>query len=416
MNEVSTVDDRQLEAVADAAAARETKGRALTVSEQINQVREAIEQMDFKAALPAHIPAERFRRVAMTAIQRNPDLVVKCSRRSLYLAFLNAAQDGLLPDGREGAVVPYKDQAQWLPMVAGIRKKVRNSGEVTTWDCYLVYEADRFECEFGLDPKIVHFPNLIENRGAIKCVYSVAVLKGGEKSFELMTIGEIEAIRKKASRSSKGPWFDYYGEMCRKTVIKRHAKALPMSTDLDRVLHRDDALYNFEGASDAAANGTRDARLGSRLDQLAIPAKATPAAEDDGGGEEDHDAETGEVVTQNSNPERQPTTAATDAPAAADEGEAAQPTAQSTQAADSSESQAAGATEKTIDTKTPPKTTPGYLAFARAWIAEYTDADAIETRWKEEKKIRNTIGVTAEDRDPVEAEMKARVKLLRAKA
>jgi recombination protein RecT len=202
MNAV-TVSDERIEQQADAAAAAtETRGKALTVAEQLQEVRLQFDRMiDLKDALPAHIPLERFRRVAMTAIQNNPDLIVKCSRRSLFLAFLRAAQDGLLPDGREGAVVPYKDQAQWLPMVAGIRKKVRNSGEVTTWDCYLVYEADQFEARFGLNPDIVHVPNLINNRGAIVACYAVATLKTGEKSFELMTIGEIEAIRKKASRS-----------------------------------------------------------------------------------------------------------------------------------------------------------------------------------------------------------------------
>ena len=55
----------------------------------------------FKAALPAHIPVERFMRVLMTAIQNNPDLL-GVERRSLWNAAMKAAQDGLLPDGREG--------------------------------------------------------------------------------------------------------------------------------------------------------------------------------------------------------------------------------------------------------------------------------------------------------------------------
>ena len=49
---------------------------------------------EFKAALPAHIPAERFARVVMTAVQNNPDLQ-KCSRRSFFNACIKAAQDGL---------------------------------------------------------------------------------------------------------------------------------------------------------------------------------------------------------------------------------------------------------------------------------------------------------------------------------
>jgi hypothetical protein len=40
------------------------------------------------------------------------------------------AQDGLLPDGREAAVVMFGNKAQAMPMIAGILKKVRQSGEV----------------------------------------------------------------------------------------------------------------------------------------------------------------------------------------------------------------------------------------------------------------------------------------------
>src|SRR5882762_1147619 len=113
----------------------------------------------FKAALPAHIPVERFMRVVMTAIQENPDLV-KADRRSLWNAAMKAAQDGLLPDRREGAIVVYGTQAQWLPMVAGIRKKVRNSGEIATWDVNVVHAKDAFEFELGDTPFIRHKPDL----------------------------------------------------------------------------------------------------------------------------------------------------------------------------------------------------------------------------------------------------------------
>ena len=109
---------------------------AISTTENINPVsvfRHELGSMEnqFQAALPAHIPVERFVRVLQTSVQQNPDLL-KCSRRSLWNSAMKAAQDGLLPDGREGAIVPYKGQAQWMPMIAGIRKKVRNSGEIAT--------------------------------------------------------------------------------------------------------------------------------------------------------------------------------------------------------------------------------------------------------------------------------------------
>jgi recombination protein RecT len=213
-----------------------------------NEIAEVRLQLDtmlgqFAAVLPKHIPAERFGRVVLTAVQTNPDLL-NVERRSLWNACMKAAQDGLLPDGRLGALVVYKDKrrgpiAQWLPMIAGIRQKVRNSGEVATWEVHVVHERDLFDFELGDEPHIVHRP-VRGDRGRIIAAYSIAVLKTGERSREVMWIDEIEAIRKGSRASDSGPWVTHYSEMCRKTVAKRHAKVLPMSSDLDDLLRRDD--------------------------------------------------------------------------------------------------------------------------------------------------------------------------------
>jgi hypothetical protein len=49
----------------------------------------------------------------------------------------------------------------------------------------------------------------------------------------------------------------------------------------------------------------------------------------------------------------------------------------------------------------PPKTVAEWSAYSLAWIQTGTDADALRERWAAEQKLRNTIGVTSEDRDPV---------------
>ena len=91
----------------------------------VQEVRGAIEKMapQFKAALPAHVSVDKFVRVTLTAVQTNPQLL-EADRRTLFAAATKAAQMGLLPDGREGAIVTFKGQAQWMPMVAGIMKLV----------------------------------------------------------------------------------------------------------------------------------------------------------------------------------------------------------------------------------------------------------------------------------------------------
>jgi recombination protein RecT len=247
-------------------------------------VRQTMERMSgqFEAALPKHIPVERFKRVVMTAIQQNPALL-DCDQRSLWNAAMRAAQDGLLPDAREGAMVPFKGQVQWMPMVAGVRKKVRNSGEIATWETEVVYEKDHFEFELGDDPFIKHKPHLGADRGKPIAAYSIATLKSGEKSREVMSIAEIERIRSMAPSKNSPAWKDHFGEMCRKTVARRHSKVLPMSTDLDDLLRGDDEIMDVKGEVRERQQAER--LSGSNvLDVFA----ATPA----------HDKETGELVEE----------------------------------------------------------------------------------------------------------------------
>jgi recombination protein RecT len=213
-----------------------------------NAVAEVRTQLDtmlgqFASVLPKHIPVERFGRTVLTAVQTNQKLL-NVERRSLWNACMKAAQDGLLPDGRLGALVIYNDKqrgpiAQWIPMIAGIRQKVRNSGEIATWEVHTVHERDLFDYELGDEPRIVHRP-VRGNRGPIIAAYSVCVLKSGERSREVMWIDEINEIRQRSRAGDSGPWVSDFGEMCKKTVAKRHAKVLPMSTDLDDLLRRDD--------------------------------------------------------------------------------------------------------------------------------------------------------------------------------
>lgn len=212
----------------------------------------------FQAALPAHIPVERFKRVILTAIQNNAKLAT-ADRQTLWNSAMKASQDGLLPDGREGALVIYNtkmkidgkdvwiEAVQWMPMIAGIRKKVRNSGEIATWDAHVVYEKDAFEYQLGYEPLINHKPYLGGDPGKVIAAYSVATMKSGEKSCEVMPVWQIEKVRAISKSKDKGPWVDHYAEMCRKTVARRHSKVLPMSTDLDDLMRRDDDLYDFAG-------------------------------------------------------------------------------------------------------------------------------------------------------------------------
>jgi recombination protein RecT len=127
-----------------------------------------------------------------------------------------------------------------MPMIAGIRKRMRNSGEVLSAEAHVIYEGDEFQHDLGDQPCIVHQP-AFKDRGKPIGAYAIIKLVNGEVLREVMSLEEIERVRA-VSKVKFGPWQDWWGEMARKTVLRRCAKAAPTSSDVDAVLARDDTM------------------------------------------------------------------------------------------------------------------------------------------------------------------------------
>jgi recombination protein RecT len=253
-------------------------------------------------ALPPHISVLQFKSVVITALQRKID-VLRCTPQSLWNACILAAQDGLLPDGREGAIVPYgqnavgkkqADIATWMPMVEGLRKKARNSGLIASWEVNVVYAKDTFKVSLGDSSSIIHEPYFgADERGPVIGAYSIATLTDGTKMRDVMTIREIEKIRSK-SRAGNGPWNDpiFFPEMCRKTMARRHYKQLPHSSELDHTIEHDDKMFGLEEQQIEQRQQRRLSSTAAAFDQFAGNTIENNAHEQQQG---DHGAETGEV-------------------------------------------------------------------------------------------------------------------------
>lgn len=248
------------------------------------EVGQNIERMadKFAASLPAHIPARKFVRTTLNAIQRNPDIVRSCDRQSIYAACMAAAQDGLILDGREAALVPFKGKATYMPMVAGLLKRARNSGQIARIAAHVVYERDAFEYVLGDEERIYHKPKMAD-RGKPIGAYAIAVLTDGSVQREFMPVQEIDRIRSMSRSGNAGPWKDHWDEMARKTVLRRLTKYLPYSTELDSVSYEDDDLD--PPATIENEEPEEKPRTPSRA--RARVKAAAPAA---------HDSETGEII------------------------------------------------------------------------------------------------------------------------
>lgn len=212
--------------------------RQLSSDEYVQKIRQALEHPE---------EATRYIRVAITAIQKNPDLATLPDRPSVFLAFNQCATDGLLPDGREAAIVIRGGKASYAPMVGGFRKICAESGFPLVAN--VVYEGDEFSYELGPHPSLTHKPpRLSIPRGQAEGAYAVSAHPVFGTFLEVMTKDQIEHVRKSSSvKSASSPWNLHWDEMARKTVARRLFKQLPLgahSERADRILQADDDTYD----------------------------------------------------------------------------------------------------------------------------------------------------------------------------
>ena len=280
-------------------------------------VRDRIERAgpEFKKALPGHISVDKFVRTVQTAVTMNPDIARAAQDpaglQSLMVACTKAATDGLIIDGREAALVTFKGQITYMPMVAGIMKMARNSGDIASIAAHVVYEHDAFSYILGDDERIEHAPKFGE-RGEPVAVYAIVKMKDGTIQREVMDKKQVLAI---GAQGRNGAQYDpktgkNFGEWWRKTVIRRISKYLPRSSDKEdflRAVERIDEDYDFEatngGPTTPAATPPKKRGAAAAALKDVTPATDAPAAdpaptnEDPGPqpDDRDHDPETGEI-------------------------------------------------------------------------------------------------------------------------
>lgn len=205
-----------------------------------NDIRSLIAGDSFKQqvalALPKHMTPDRFARVALTALTRTPKLM-ECTRESLLRCLMDCSQLGLEPDGRHAHLIPYKDTCTLIIDYKGLMALARRSGDVSVFRAELVKEADEFAWENGT---VTHKIDWRKDRGNTQCVYSYVRFTSGAEDWEVMTLAEVDAIRKRSRASSSGPWVTDFDEMAKKTVIRRHSKRLTLSPEFADALEKDD--------------------------------------------------------------------------------------------------------------------------------------------------------------------------------
>lgn len=235
---------------------------------------------------------DRFLAVAFAALAKNSDILQRATPISIVQAIKEAAALGLEPFTDDGSIIVYGTTAKFMPMWSGYVKRIRNSGKVVDIDCHVVYEADEFRLTLGTDSNVHHVPALVlkdamtgeilRDRDGFLGAYAWALMPSGTKIVEWMTEAEINKIRDQYGSKRSDAWTGSYGEMARKTVIRRLAKRLPAAAV--------DALLTADAQVDAANDEERRAIATMKddmadlrrlaLNAVGIPTPSTTGQED----------------------------------------------------------------------------------------------------------------------------------------
>lgn len=215
-----------------------TKTKMDTIKKMADTNKEAILR-----ALPKFFDIDRFIQIWATCIRRSEKLL-ECTPISLVACLITSAQLGLELDPLlgEAFLVPFKKECQLIIGYRGLMKLARNSETIASMEARVVYDKDRFQYEYGLEPKLIHVPHREADRGDMVACYAIAKFKGGGSLFEIMEADEIDAIKQRspAFRSESGPWITDEAMMWRKSAIRRFSRYLPADPTFQRAAALDE--------------------------------------------------------------------------------------------------------------------------------------------------------------------------------
>jgi recombination protein RecT len=239
-----------------------------------------VEQVE--ALLPDTLPVKRFVQVAKTAIRSNPDLVT-ADQPSLFGALIRCAQDSLVPDNHEAALVLYGDKVSYLPMIGGVRKRLAEYG--WTLKTRVVYSEDDFS--YSEEPQqLRHVPvRPGAPRGERVAAYAVATHRDGRRLQIVLDAAEIE--KRKAKARSKNVWNEWPDAMWEKSAghaifdeiprAERDRMTVPADNGVDDAV---ELLYGPNGDQFTALEAPADPPSGDEPTRAATEAPTT-----DNGGE-----------------------------------------------------------------------------------------------------------------------------------
>lgn len=222
----------------------------LPVEKIVNAVAPTFEEM---AAVHGAVTWKQEASFALQALSNNKYLakVALANPQSLQQAIINVAAVGLSlnPVHARAYLVPRDNQVCLDISYRGYIYLPLQIGSLEWVQAEVVHKNDIFKV-LGQGDKPLHQFEPFGDRGEVVGVYVVAKTKEGDFLSTTMSVDEVNAIRDRSAsfKSGKnGPWATDYGEMAKKTVIRRAYKTWPMVEKNERLAKAIDMGNEAEG-------------------------------------------------------------------------------------------------------------------------------------------------------------------------
>lgn len=158
------------------------------------------------------------------------------NQSSLQHAIVNVASIGisLNPASKRAYLVPRGGKVCLDVSYVGLMHLAIESGSILWGQSKLVYANDTYKNN-GIDKEPAHEQQTFGDKGGIIGVYCTVKLPSGDYLTEEMDLDAINKI-KITSKARVGPWEEWFGEMTRKSVVKRAAKYWPQSARVNQAV------------------------------------------------------------------------------------------------------------------------------------------------------------------------------------
>jgi len=217
-----------------------------------------VNKAEFAKVIPAQMKAsgalDRLMRLALSAVNRNPDLL-KCTINSLAIATMDCLALGLEPNTamKQAYLIPFKNnktmttEAQLIIGYQGLIDLHYRSERVLTMYARVFHEKDTFAYKYGTSEFLDHTESRERDRGAALGAYAYAKMQNGAYRFLVMYEDEINTNHRNRSAGyadkKEGPWVTDTAAMWQKTVIRELSKWIPKSPDVQLAIEAEDAQF-----------------------------------------------------------------------------------------------------------------------------------------------------------------------------